>query len=453
MIGLFAAFLLAPLVSLAFGGFDELAERRLSTQDFEPVAFAGHSDEYRSTLLREAITGSVMGAATIKWRSEVDEELLGVGGRAGVLEGREGWLFSRDQFDGGLCRNESQAALAMRTLAAMAEIAKGAELEFIFSVSPDKVLVHPEKLTWRQAAYAECKQQNARQWREIAARLGVPMLDHLDALRGPPSPPRFFATDTHWNAYGATIAFEGLRAHFLGAREWSPKLALGDTAVRDLMRNLRLDDEEPDLVPTNAPPIGEQVSGRTVIVHDSFYREFHERMLELFASPHGHDMNIEGTDADALAGALTPDTSRLVVNSVERLLFSRFEREDRPFTWTGMLGRALLAYNVAAARDCAFEQGDSVAVGAGRTAALQLLEAPNGVRPCIQVESEGAVRIELPVPDDGTVAADWDYPVELAEPTGGVALVFPEHLSGREVRVTSTTGAATTASIGLLEGD
>ena len=446
VIGLFAAFMLGPLASLAALGYDAFAERRETLRPFQAAAFVAHSDTYRGALLREAITGSELGAATIKWRAEVDSELFGIGSNSSVMEGLDGWLFVEDQFDGGRCRSEGRTKLGLLPVAAMGIAAEAADLEFVFSVSPDKSLVHPEHLTWRMEALAECKRANARLWREVAGRAGIDLVDHLNALAPPGVAPRFYATDTHWNGYGGRLAVEQLRARFQPPRAWSPEVFATPPLVRDLTVLLRSDAAEVGIEVANPPPLGPPVPGHTVVAHDSFYGSIIGLLPELFASLHAHYYFADGEEPEDLIAALAPGTDRLVVNTVERLLFRRMERGERPFSWSGLIGRAILARNEAVARGCAFAPGGAVRVSAPGEPVV-LPDVADSARPCLRLSGDiGGVSVALPLDVDGWDEFERGHAIELPDAPdatdASTAIVLPSRFGGRAVRIESRSGVA-----------
>ena len=147
---------------------------------------------------------AIRGPAVAAW-GLLKYRLFGEGNR-GVLVGRDGWLFTAEEF-------EPRAAPALRINLQEVQQAK-AELDrlgvdLVIALVPAKARIYPERL----GRYALPWQVSGR-YRELLARLaglGIPATDLLGPLlEGKHRGQVFLRTDTHWTPLGAEIAAEVL---------------------------------------------------------------------------------------------------------------------------------------------------------------------------------------------------------------------------------------------------
>lgn len=147
-----------------------------------------------------AIRGPAVAAwALLKYR-------LFAEGNRGVLVGRDGWLFTAEEF-------EPWAALALRIdLQAVGEAKETLDrqgVRLLIALVPAKARVYPEQL----GRYALPRQVSGR-YRDLLARLadlGIPAPDLLGPLlEGKNRGQVFLRTDTHWTPLGAEVAAEAL---------------------------------------------------------------------------------------------------------------------------------------------------------------------------------------------------------------------------------------------------
>lgn len=131
-------------------------------------------------------------------------------GNRGLLAGREGWLFTAEEF-----QSARSLEPAMRIdLAAIREVqgeltARGVGL--VIALVPAKARVYPEHLG-RYSLPAELAGRYRAQ-REALAALGLPVPDLLEALRQAKREGEvFLRTDTHWAPLGAAAAAHALAA-------------------------------------------------------------------------------------------------------------------------------------------------------------------------------------------------------------------------------------------------
>jgi alginate O-acetyltransferase complex protein AlgJ len=164
----------------------------------------------------------LLGAATVTWG--VLEYALLREGRAGVLVGADGWLFSTEEFahpadparaDSILSENLAAVAGADRLLAA-----DGVQL--VVALLPAKARLYPEQL----GRYLLPAGPEARYRRSLNGlrELGVPVVDLLSPLEKAKEAgePVFLRTDTHWTPHGAALAAEAIAEAIveLGNFDW-----------------------------------------------------------------------------------------------------------------------------------------------------------------------------------------------------------------------------------------
>ncbi len=156
------------------------------------------------------------GSWTTAWEASVDASVrfrdLGVStwavlewvafgdGRTGVVPGRDGWLFSDEEYQTG----PQDAAETRRKIELVAEVdryldAHGTQL--VVALLPAKTRLHPEQLVHVPPATLAGRYASTR---DALEELGVPVPDLLTVLEHARSDGEvFLRTDTHWTPRGA----------------------------------------------------------------------------------------------------------------------------------------------------------------------------------------------------------------------------------------------------------
>jgi hypothetical protein len=183
-----------------------------------------------------------------------------------VIIGRDSWLFLNgdgtiEQSTGKVLREAEIARFADRAAALRARLAgKGAR--FLVAIPPNGSTINRTRLPAWAAAAPQVTEYDLMM-RALRAR-GVDVVD----LRPPlfaASAPAYRRTDTHWNRYGALIAYNAV-VGALGRSDWiiEPARVLrgfvpvagGDLArLLALSRDLDDEDAEIDLAPYGAQPV------------------------------------------------------------------------------------------------------------------------------------------------------------------------------------------------------
>lgn len=131
----------------------------------------------------------------------------------GVISGRDGWLFTKADFN---CFGTGATARAAMLASTMIEVAAAAGVDVYVSVSPDKSSIYPEQLLPAARRYWSCKPAATEAMRRALAHRHPHLLDHaisiLQEKARDPHAKLYFHTDTHWTPLGAAFALRQLVA-------------------------------------------------------------------------------------------------------------------------------------------------------------------------------------------------------------------------------------------------
>jgi hypothetical protein len=134
-----------------------------------------------------------------------------------VRVGRDGWLFLRGdnndatgQHTGRVRFSEADRQELSRLLAGRVSAAADAEAVWLTAIIPDKEILYSERLP---ADIAPVARRPVHDFLDLAAESGANTLYMLEALRDRKSGgDLYMRTDTHWNFYGAYIAYRSICA-------------------------------------------------------------------------------------------------------------------------------------------------------------------------------------------------------------------------------------------------
>ena len=184
-----------------------------------------------------------------------------------VIIGRDNWLFLNgdgtiEQSTGKVLRETRIAAFADKAAALHAHLAaKGAQL--VVAIPPNGSTVNRARLpAW--AGEAPAVTEYDLMMRALGQR-GVTAVDLRTALTGSAGRPTYRRTDTHWNKFGALVAYNAV-VGALGKNEWTidparvlrgfVPVAGGDLArLLALSADLADEDADIDLAPYGAQPL------------------------------------------------------------------------------------------------------------------------------------------------------------------------------------------------------
>ena len=152
-------------------------------------------------------------ASFVRWYGISRFFWLGVSPSAAVVKGRDGWLFYGD--DGALDDATSEVLFTpdqvdgwRRTLVAAHDWLRARDIGYLFVMAPDKHVIYPEALPptmIRAHAASRMDQLDAM----LRSATHVPTIDVRGALAAAKPHERLYGyTDTHWNDWGAFVAYQ-----------------------------------------------------------------------------------------------------------------------------------------------------------------------------------------------------------------------------------------------------
>lgn len=162
-------------------------------------------------------------------------------GRSGVVVGRDGWLYTQEEFR-DYPDSEQQIEARLRLIQRAQEELQQRGTELVVALLPAKVRVYPEHLG-QQAPAAVHRELYGRTHRELTRR-GIVAPDLLLALQGcKENAAMFLRTDTHWTPEGADCSAAAIAAVLapLGeAQQFDTQTQSAQTHAGDLMQFLPL---------------------------------------------------------------------------------------------------------------------------------------------------------------------------------------------------------------------
>lgn len=461
----FAAVVASPLLVLAVRGAVEPYGQREFTP-FPPMEVlstgsSGAFDQMASALLER----SQLKKSAISIRNTVLLKIVHQYDHNNVVTGKDGWLYWKGDWFEGQCQKKYDVEMAVSRMDAMLDVAGASGIEMYFAIPPDKSTVYPEFLDPHFEKLWACKQQSADLLRSTIRTEAPRVIDHLtsqlDAKRNSTGDRLYSKVDTHWTYVGAAIALRQLLvAVFPEAKEIQPPALTGKMTLRPadletlmlLVGNGEAESEIDRPAETKALSSVKQFdqASSTVILHDSFYKK-----IVGLTDPFRHAFAVGlGAGQQEITNAILA-SNRLIVSRVERAVVE--SALTGPLSWPSPLGQALVARNELAAREC----GDfAPASGAPRLQAMvadangYLTTAPDpqmvttvpvsaggGRTPCVRLH------LMLKVPDtfeiyfsphdgpDGAFVAGRSIQLPLDAGDHAIALVLPDYLAGRSIRI------------------
>ncbi|GHT85766.1 alginate O-acetyltransferase [Betaproteobacteria bacterium] len=206
-------------------------------------------------------------------------------GRPGVVLGRDGWLFSDEEFklDAGAAKNIDDN---LRLIAGVRQYLARHNIRLVLAIVPAKARLYREYLGERRPASAHDAlyqrfHRAARDSDIIAPDLLASL--RLEAEAGTEQGALFLRTDTHWTPHGADVVAHSIAraVHQQGLLEVEPQVFVTDTAPAerfsgDLLRFLPLDPLFADWLPppdglqrrTTRPAVAGEAAGEDVLFAD-----------------------------------------------------------------------------------------------------------------------------------------------------------------------------------------
>jgi alginate O-acetyltransferase complex protein AlgJ len=200
-------------------------------------------------------------------------ELLGVSPSADVVLGRNGWLYYAAELDSNDCRgmtviSNKQLGRWTRTVLKKKDWLAKKGIKYILVIAPNKSTIYPDFLpaayNWvKQDSFADDLINYIRNNSDIAVvDLKKPLLRYKQRND------LYFKTDSHWNSYGAFIAYKEIIASFSA---WFPDV-----------NPLRTDDFEISTQSYNGDLSG--MMGGQGLLHDDEYTFIPKKPFNAFVS-------------------------------------------------------------------------------------------------------------------------------------------------------------------------
>jgi alginate O-acetyltransferase complex protein AlgJ len=183
-------------------------------------------------------------------------------GRPGVVLGRDGWLFSDEEFkqDAGAAKNIDEN---LRLIAGVRQYLARRNIHLVLAIVPAKARLYREHLGERQPASVHAALY--QRFHRAADDIGIIAPDLLASLTQAASAGKdalFLRTDTHWTPHGADVVARSIArvVYQQGLLAGEPQVFVTDTAPAerfsgDLLRFLPLDPLFAEWLP---PPDGLQ---------------------------------------------------------------------------------------------------------------------------------------------------------------------------------------------------
>ncbi len=163
-----------------------------------------------------------------------------------TVEGRDGWLYIGDSASKVYSQHcqemKAHPKMVVKKLALIEGIRNSFEGKFYFVVGPDKHGIYPEHMN--PYIREPGKYRFFNQIRKYLDEKDIAIIDNYDVLRTSKDPSGirslYYADDTHWNRYGAHIAFENVMSQILD--DFKPidyKFKFSKHINGDLIRNIK----------------------------------------------------------------------------------------------------------------------------------------------------------------------------------------------------------------------
>jgi len=201
----------------------------------------------------------------IHWNNLLQVKLLKVSPIEMVMLGRDGWLFldgsnlEMDYFRASMPFSEDELARWRRALLQRYIWLERQGIRFLYVIAPNKSTIYPEKVPARIHRAATRLDQLLKYLRRRPLPAGFLMVDLRKTLRAAKSQyPVYYKTDSHWNGFGALLAFNKIMSvlsrfyllHPPGLEDFTVSLEQGVNHGGDMAAMLSLADvlHEPQAV-------------------------------------------------------------------------------------------------------------------------------------------------------------------------------------------------------------
>jgi alginate O-acetyltransferase complex protein AlgJ len=149
----------------------------------------------------------------IAWNNSIKFNYLGYRQINDVVIGKDGWLYldnagSISDYMGLSPYSDSELADLLKTISARRDFLSKKGIPLLLVIVPNKETIYPEYLpdTIRKVRNLTRQDQLIEY---VKSHSGIEILDLRDALRQAKTDrPTYYATDSHWNGYGAFVAYQ-----------------------------------------------------------------------------------------------------------------------------------------------------------------------------------------------------------------------------------------------------
>lgn len=195
-----------------------------------------------------------------------------------VLEGERGWLFLTDELERA-CHPAVPVPSVVRRLEALARNIRSSGRDVVIAVAPDKSAIYPELLGDEARKRYACAARNRRTyWPQIEHTREPALLPMrqvlLRAKRAAGGEALYRSTDSHWNAYGASVALRAILDRLDAGVSVAPgeivkRAPLAYTGDLTTLQGSTDMSRTPDRT-VRRRPRAQKLGGRTVFISDSY---------------------------------------------------------------------------------------------------------------------------------------------------------------------------------------
>lgn len=333
-IGVCVALLSAPILLLLAGSSPAPYEGRKFSGFPEFSSLLVHKPDDRERAAEAALERMWFRKWSISLLNGISLNALGYVDTGGVVSGSGGYLFLKRSIDTFSCDAEVARPENLASLASSIALAPRAGVDLRIAIAPNKATVHGEQLAGRAQLYSECYDtQSVHQRRAYSDAAGAALIDHLSTILAMKerTGEAYRRGDTHWMPHVRLAVLQDLYYSLTGIDAGFhdlPVVALAPSPSGDLLRMLAISRSEAQLGP-DKKALGrfagslEKVPGKTVILHDSFFRTMKRELRLLFEEVTFIHMDevkdaVESGDSDSAVYEALGSADTIIVSVAER---------------------------------------------------------------------------------------------------------------------------------------
>ena len=361
---LFFVFLTLPVVSIGlFGGAGSYGNFAKSSLPSVQSFFAKH--KARKQAADHIFQASPMKKAAVSAKGELTYALGAVNTNR-VFSGEGDWLFFKAQFEPYRCENRRYLKRSLERLDVIASVAEVSDIDVLFSVSPNKYSIYPDKSGALGVNFSDCYHESLLLVRDTIANYRAKNVilfhDALEKARAD-GIHVFRENDTHWTSAGGLYALAALSSYYLNddllsylrAQKQKPKKTDSKSDMGNTMLLISRNDFNSvpaEIVVNKVSQRMSKESGKILVIHDSFFASVRPMLNKFFPKLKTNHFSTE-------VGKLSSDLAaydKVLVNIVERNIFNLIQRPT--LGWNSPLGKEILKRNAAIVSDCFINDDD-----------------------------------------------------------------------------------------------